>query len=152
MVGEDVAWSESNAVIYANSVLGARTVKHPDFLDLCMALTGRAAQSGVYLEAGRRARRIVKVAMPEGADDAFWPLLGWVLGNVAPDRIPRVVGLRIHTLAKMICARCAQPLAPPLRRLCYMWRGSRPRRIWNQRRRLMKLQLGRMTLGTLGRS
>ena len=35
--GEDIAWSESNAVIYANTVLAARTVKHPDFLDLCIA-------------------------------------------------------------------------------------------------------------------
>ncbi len=41
--GEAIGWAESNAVIFANSVLGARTAKHPDFLDLCIALTGRAA-------------------------------------------------------------------------------------------------------------
>ena len=44
--GEALGWSESNAVIYANSVLGARTVKHPDFLDLFIALTGRAPLVG----------------------------------------------------------------------------------------------------------
>ncbi len=92
-LGEDIAWSESNAVIFANSVLGARSVKHSDFLDLCMAMTGRAPQSGVYLEEGRRARRIVDVVRPEGADDAFWPLLGWLLGMASPDRIPLVRGL-----------------------------------------------------------
>lgn len=91
--GEDIAWSESNAVIYANSVLGARTVKHPDFLDLCMALTGRAPKSGVYFDEGRTPRRIVDVVMPEGADDAFWPLLGWLLGMASPDRIPLLKGL-----------------------------------------------------------
>ena len=44
--GEVVAWAESNAVVFANSVLGARTAKHPDFLDLCIALTGRAPHAG----------------------------------------------------------------------------------------------------------
>lgn len=91
--GEDVAWSESNAVIFANSVLGARTVKHPDFLDFCMAITGRAVRSGVYLDAGRVPRRVVQVTKPADADDAFWPLLGWVLGKLSSDRIPVVRGL-----------------------------------------------------------
>lgn len=44
--GEDIAWAESNAVIYANSVLGARTVKHADFMDLCIALTGAPPAPG----------------------------------------------------------------------------------------------------------
>ncbi len=55
--GEAIAWAESNAVIYANTVLGARTAKHPDFLDLCIALTGRAPLSGVYLDEHRKAQR-----------------------------------------------------------------------------------------------
>lgn len=48
--GESIGWAESNAVIFANTVIGARTAKHPDFLDLCIAMTGRAPLSGVYLE------------------------------------------------------------------------------------------------------
>ena len=90
---EVIAWSESNAVIYANSVLGARTAKHPDFLDLCIALTGRAPLAGVYLDAARRARRIIDVDLPEGIDDGFWPLLGYLAGQRAPDRIPLLRGL-----------------------------------------------------------
>ncbi len=62
--GEAVAWAESNAVIFANSVLGARTAKHPDFLDLCIALTGRAPLSGVYLDEHRKARRIIDANCP----------------------------------------------------------------------------------------
>jgi predicted aconitase/predicted aconitase with swiveling domain len=91
--GEDIAWSESNAVIYANSVLGARTVKHADFMDLFIALTGRAAHAGVYLAQNRAPRRIVDVAVPDGVDDAFWPMLGWLVGQAAPDRIPLIRGL-----------------------------------------------------------
>ncbi|MDY0870997.1 cis-3-hydroxy-L-proline dehydratase [Dongia rigui] len=91
--GEDIAWAESNAVIYANSVLGARTVKHPDFLDLCIALTGRAPRSGVYIEQNRAAGVVIAVDLPARIDDAFWPMLGWLAGQAAPDRIPLIRGL-----------------------------------------------------------
>jgi hypothetical protein len=91
--GEAIAWAESNAVVYANTVLGARSVKHPDFLDLFIAMTGRAPLSGVYRDAGRRARRVIAVEVPEGADDALWPMLGWLAGSLSPDRVPLLTGL-----------------------------------------------------------
>ncbi|WP_227493378.1 cis-3-hydroxy-L-proline dehydratase [Paracoccus kondratievae] len=91
--GEAIAWAESNAVVYANTVLGARTAKHPDFLDLCIAMTGRAPLSGPYLDQNRKARRIIEVELPPGADDAFWPLIGYLAGKASPDRIPLLRGL-----------------------------------------------------------
>ncbi|MBU2531567.1 MAG: aconitase family protein, partial [Alphaproteobacteria bacterium] len=116
--GEDIAWAESNAVIYANSVLGARTVKHPDFLDLCIALTGRAPLSGVYVEANRTARRVIDVTLPEGYDDALWPMLGWLAGELSPDRIPLLTGLenarpRDDDL-KALCAAFGTTSAAPM--------------------------------------
>ncbi|WP_331372352.1 cis-3-hydroxy-L-proline dehydratase [Sinorhizobium chiapasense] len=105
--GESIAWAESNAVIFANSVLGARTAKHPDFLDLCIALTGRAPRSGVYLDEHRKARRVIDVDLPEDVDDAFWPLIGYLAGRVAPDRIPLLRGLAL-----------AQPTRDDLKALC----------------------------------
>ena len=47
---EHVAWGESNAVVYANSVLGAKTQKYADYLDACAALTGRAPLAGAHVE------------------------------------------------------------------------------------------------------
>jgi predicted aconitase/predicted aconitase with swiveling domain len=91
--GEQVGWAESNAVVYANSVLGARTMKYPDFLDICIALTGRAPRAGCHLDAGRRATFIIEAEMPEGADDAFWPLLGYCCGSVSGSEIPLICGL-----------------------------------------------------------
>lgn len=91
--GECIGWSESNAVIFANSVLGARTAKHPDFLDLCIALTGRAPLAGAFLDEERRPRRIVDVALPDGAGTAVWPLIGYLAGLIAPDRVPLLRGL-----------------------------------------------------------
>jgi predicted aconitase len=91
--GEQIGWAESNAVVYANSVIGARTMKYPDYLDICMALTGRAPLAGCHLDAGRRATLALEVEMPAGADDAFWPLLGYCCGSVCGSEIPLIRGL-----------------------------------------------------------
>jgi len=92
-LGEQIAWAESNAIAYANSVLGARTMKYPDYLDLCIALTGRAPAAGCHLVAGRRPTLRIEVAPPRDIDDAFWPLLGYLVGQKSPSDIPLLVGL-----------------------------------------------------------
>jgi predicted aconitase/predicted aconitase with swiveling domain len=91
--GEQIGWAESNAVVYANSVLGARTLKYPDFLDACIALTGRAPRAGCHLDEGRQATLAIDVALPAGADDAFWPLLGYCCGAISAQEIPLIRGL-----------------------------------------------------------
>jgi len=93
MFGEHIGWAESNAVVYANSVIGARTMKYPDFLDVCVALTGRAPLAGCHLDAGRRATLEIVVERPEGADDSYWPLLGYCCGSVCESEIPLILGL-----------------------------------------------------------
>ncbi|MDK1385540.1 aconitase X [Sinorhizobium sp. 8-89] len=116
--GESIAWAESNAVIFANSVLGARTAKHPDFLDLCIALAGRAPRSGVYLDEHRKARRVIDVDLPEDVDDAFWPLVGYLAGRAAPDRIPLLRGLAAGQPTrddlKALCAAFGTTSAAPM--------------------------------------
>lgn len=116
--GEAVGWSESNAVIYANSVLGARTTKHPDFLDLCIAITGRAPEAGVYLDEQRRAKRVIEVNSPDRFDDAFWPLLGWLAGRLSPDRIPLLTGLETTAPTeddlRALCAAFGTTSAAPM--------------------------------------
>ena len=54
-LGQHVAWGESNAVVFCNSVLGARTERYGDFLDICAALCGRAPETGLHLDDNRRA-------------------------------------------------------------------------------------------------
>lgn len=107
--GEVIGWSESNAVVFANTVLGARTPKHPDYLDLFIAMTGRAPESGVYTTAGRVAKTIVEVVPAlEGYDDVLWPLLGWLAGQVSPDHIPLLTGLDdLHPSQDDLKALCA---------------------------------------------
>jgi len=117
--GEMIGWSESNAVLYANSVLGARTPKHPDYLDLFIAMTGRAPATGVYTDAGRRARRVLEIVAPRTVEDeSFWPVVGWLAGLRSPDQIPLLVGLEHLNPSgddmKALCAAFATTSGAPM--------------------------------------
>jgi len=93
--GEQIVWAESNAVTFANSVIGARTQKYPDFLDACIALTARAPATGAHLDSGRVPTLQVSVngVDKDLIDDSFWPLLGYHIGAVARNDIPIIFGL-----------------------------------------------------------
>ena len=92
-LGEQIMWAESNAVVYANSVLGARSIKCPDYLDICVALTGRAPNSGAHLTEHRRPQVIIDVPSDVAGDDSLFPVLGYLVGEIAANRIPLVIGL-----------------------------------------------------------
>ena len=115
---EAIGWSESNAVIFANSVLGARTQKHPDYLDLFIAMTGRAPLTGVYLSENRAPACEVHVTLPRRFDDALWPMLGWLAGAKSPSGIPVLTGLEALTPTqddlKALCAAFGTTSAAPM--------------------------------------
>lgn len=91
--GENIIWAESNAVVFANSVLGARTIKCPDYLDVCVALTGRSLNTGCHLTENRKARIEIYLEPVQGADDTLFPLLGYLAGDIAADCVPIITGL-----------------------------------------------------------
>ena len=94
-LGEQIAWGESNAIVFANSVLGARTNRYGDFLDICCALTGRAPHVGLHTTEGRRATLHVVLDISDNMldHDLLYPVLGHVLGLVADTRVPVITGL-----------------------------------------------------------
>lgn len=97
--GQDVAWGESNAVVFCNSVLGARTNRYGDFLDIACAIVGRAPNYGLHLPENRRARLLVDASgLPEKLRDldAFWPALGAWLGRTAGERVAAIDGLTLQ--------------------------------------------------------
>ena len=98
--GQQIVWAESNAVTYANSVIGARTQKYPDFLDACIALTARAPAIGAHLDSGRLPSLKIQIngIDKKRIDDAFWPLLGYHVGAIAKNDIPIVFGLEDFTV------------------------------------------------------
>jgi predicted aconitase len=96
--GQQIAWGESNAIVFANSVIGARTERYPDLLDICAAITGRVPAAGLHLaenRAGQLLLRLSGISKQLQADDSFYPVLGHVLGQVAGDQVPVVEGLQV---------------------------------------------------------
>jgi predicted aconitase len=94
--GEDVAWGESNAVAFCNSVLGARTNRNGDFLDICAAITGRAPRTGLHLPENRVARILVDATgVPQTfwRDDIAFPILGTWLGHAVGRKIAAIEGI-----------------------------------------------------------
>lgn len=94
--GAQVAWGESSAIVFANSVLGARTERYPDLMDICCAVTGRAPAAGLHLEENRRGQLLVDLSrLPSslGSDPSFFPVLGHWVGRRAGARIPVLDGL-----------------------------------------------------------
>ena len=85
--GEHVAWAESSAVSFANSVLGARTNREGGPSALAAALTGRTAAYGLHLDENRRARYMVDVRCPlrSGAD---FGALGYLVGKMVRNAVP----------------------------------------------------------------
>ncbi|MDP9269495.1 MAG: aconitase X catalytic domain-containing protein [Chloroflexota bacterium] len=96
-LGEQVAWGESNAIAFCNSVLGARTNRYGDFIDAACAVTGMVPEAGLHVTAERRAVIVLKPGrdVPPAFfdDDSFYPVLGLVLGRRAGSSVAAIVGL-----------------------------------------------------------
>lgn len=95
--GTDVAWGESNAVVFCNSVLGARTNRYGDLLDIACAITGKAPDSGLHRPVNRYATLVFDVSgLPERFLDSevAWPVLGNLFGKLAGDTVGVVDGLK----------------------------------------------------------
>ena len=98
--GQQIAWGESNAIAFANSVLGARTERYPDLFDICCAITGRAPATGLHLTENRRGELLFRlVDVPESLQhsDDFYPVLGNLVGQAARDKIPVIEGMSIRS-------------------------------------------------------
>lgn len=98
-LGSDVAWGESNAVVFCNSVLGARTNRYGDFLDIACAIVGRAPDYGLHRPENRRARLVFDVSdlSPSFlASEIAWPVLGSLYGREVGNAIGVVTGVAGH--------------------------------------------------------
>jgi len=99
-LGEQIAWAESNAIVFANSVLGARTERYGDFIDICAAIVGHVPLVGLHTDAGRRARVVVRlrnVTTRLLERDTTFAALGHLLGSLVGGRIPVIVGIDAAT-------------------------------------------------------
>lgn len=94
--GDHIVAGESNAVSYYNSVIGARTNKYGDYLDVACALIGKAPYAGLHLDDERRGDILIRTdAIPDEwkSENIFYHLLGHHAGQVSGRLIPVISGL-----------------------------------------------------------
>jgi predicted aconitase len=95
-LGEQICWAESNAIVFANSVLGARTERYGDFMDICAALTGRVPAAGLHLDENRLATAVFRLRGFGPAafeEEALYALLGHVIGRRTGTSVPAIEGV-----------------------------------------------------------
>ncbi|RZT35570.1 aconitase X [Cupriavidus agavae] len=90
--GEHMAWGESSAVVYANSVCGARTNREGGPSGLASALTGRTPEYGFHLKENRYGKFLIKVEVPL-SDMTDYGTLGYFAGKIAGQDTPVFTGI-----------------------------------------------------------
>lgn len=90
--GEHVAWSESSAVCFCNSVLGARTNREGGPSALSAALVGKTPNYGFHLEENRKADFVFSVDFPLSLFD--FSLLGYHIGKTVKNKVPAIEGIK----------------------------------------------------------
>ncbi len=88
--GTYVAWAESSAVNYGNSVLGIRTNRNGAGMDLIQAMLGKAPLFGLMTDEGRRAKWLVEVKTSKEPD---WGAVGTAIGRKVVEDVPYITGL-----------------------------------------------------------
>lgn len=107
---EQIAWAESNAVAYANTVLGARTNRYGDYLDISCALTGRVPAAGLHLGENRVATvllRLIDLPVELPRQDSFYPVLGYLVGTLVDDEVAAIEGISAEPTGDQLKAFCA---------------------------------------------
>ena len=89
-MGDILSWSESSAVVYANSVLGARCNRNSGILDLMGSVAGFVPYFGLLTDEGRKAKWIIKVETTKKPEAQ---LLGSAIGMKVMEDVPYVIGL-----------------------------------------------------------
>ena len=125
--GQQIAWGESNAIVFANSVIGARTERYPDLFDICCAITGRAPAIGLHLSENRAGQLLFRlVDIPDSLQrrDDFYPVLGNFVGKASLDKIPVIDGISVKPDDDQLKA-----LVPVVERLAEDFRSFAPEMI-----------------------
>ena len=88
--GEILSWAESSAVVYANSVLGARCNRNSGIIELFGSIVGCVPYFGLLTDEGRKATWIVRVETSEKPEAQ---VLGSAIGMKVMEEVPYVIGL-----------------------------------------------------------
>ena len=102
-MGDILSWSESSAVVYANSVLGARCNRNSGIMDIMGSIAGYVPNFGLLTDEGRKATWIIKVETTKKPDAQ---LLGSAIGMKVLEDVPYVYGLNQYLGNELNDAAC----------------------------------------------
>ena len=108
--GEQIAWGESNAIAFANSIIGARTNRYADLMDVCAAIIGKVPKFGLHLSANRKAKTLIRlkdISAQMFENEAIYPLLGYLLGEMAGDQVATITGIPQNVKTDSLKGFCA---------------------------------------------
>lgn len=92
--GEHVGWTESSAVAFINSVLGARSNRETAVIDICIGLTGRTMEYGLHLDENRKGQVLIRMDLGgRKLENYEYPVLGYYLGQKLGSKIGVVDGM-----------------------------------------------------------
>ena len=152
--GEQIAWGESNAIAFANSIIGARTNRYADLMDICAAIIGKVPKFGYHLTENRKAKMLVRLKeiTPQMLEnEGIYPLLGYLFGEMAGDQVAAITGIpqniKIDSL-KGFCAAAASSgavglfhmvgITPEAQTLEMCLHGNRPENVYDITPELIK--------------
>lgn len=106
--GEHVGWTESSAVAYINTVLGARSNRETAVIDICIGLTGRTMEYGLHLDENRRGEVLIQLEL-DGRElrSEEYPVLGYYLGSILGSRIGVINGMAGKPTSEQLKSMCA---------------------------------------------
>lgn len=105
--GQNIAWGESNAVGFANTVVGARTERLGDLADICAAIVGKYPRFGRYLDENRRGEILFETnADFKHSSSTDYGVLGFLVGSIAKSKVPIVVGIPEKITLDQLKAYC----------------------------------------------
>ena len=102
--GDVLSWAESSAVVYANSVLGARCNRNSGIIDIMGSIVGYVPYFGLLTDEGRKANWVIKVETTKKPEAQ---LLGSAIGMKVMEDVPYVVGLDKWIGSDLDDATCA---------------------------------------------
>jgi len=106
--GEFIAWGESNAVAYANSVIGARTNRYADLIDVCAAIVGRVPRFGLYLDENRRGEILFEISLDTENFTCYdYAALGYYVGSISGSKVPVLQGVSRGVTSDQLKSFCA---------------------------------------------
>jgi predicted aconitase len=109
--GDDIAWSESSAVAYANTAIGARTNRQTAIVDIFCGILGKTPETGLHLQENRHGQVLINLTVDRALRSWEYPALGYLLGKKLGSRIGVVQGMKGHPKHEDLKSLCAAAAA-----------------------------------------